>query len=306
MFDTTRAEAEIRLHYPNSILLKDEPMSRHTTFRIGGPAPLMIIPASAEDTVGILRFLRQMDVSPLLIGNGSNLLVEDKPLTYPVIKTHTGNEIPTLLDKNRIHASAGITLARLAVFAQKSGLSGLAFAHGIPGTLGGALYMNAGAYGGEIAQVATETMALVGNDIITIKGNEHDFGYRHSCFSENNAVILSSILQLQPGDSKAIAADMEALSAKRRSSQPLDYPSAGSTFKRPAGAYAAALIDQCGLKGKGIGDARVSEKHAGFIINGGHASFDDVLAVIQMVQETILKETGFSLEPEIRIIRSQA
>lgn len=304
MFDRNRAEAEIRRSFPDTTLLRDEPMSRHTTFHIGGPAPLMIIPSSTEDTVGVLRLLESMGAAPLLVGNGSNLLVEDAPLAFPVVKTHTNKETPVILDSCHLEAPAGITLSRLAVFAQKAGLAGLAFAHGIPGTLGGALYMNAGAYGGEMAQVALETTALINGKLVTIRGADHDFGHRHSCFSSSGGCVLSSVLQLQPGDSDSIACEMEELAAKRRASQPLEYPSAGSAFKRPAGAYAAALIDQCGLKGKGIGGARVSEKHAGFIINGGGASFDDVLAVIHMVQETVKKETGFELEPEIRIIRA--
>ncbi|MCQ2451936.1 MAG: UDP-N-acetylmuramate dehydrogenase [Oscillospiraceae bacterium] len=304
MFDRNRAEAEIRRSFPDVALLRDEPMSRHTTFHIGGPAPLMIIPSSTEDTIGVLRLLESMDAAPLLVGNGSNLLVEDAPLSFPVVKTHTNKETPVILDSCRLEAPAGITLSRLAVFAQKAGLAGLAFAHGIPGTLGGALFMNAGAYGGEMAQVALETTALINGKLVIIRGADHDFGHRHSCFSSSGGCILSSVLQLQPGDSDSIACEMDELAAKRRASQPLEYPSAGSAFKRPAGAYAAALIDQCGLKGQGIGGARVSEKHAGFIINGGGASFDDVLAVIHMVQETVKKETGFELEPEIRIIRA--
>jgi len=289
---------------PHSQIFLDEPMSRHTSFRIGGPAPLLIIPGTADELPRALSILNKAGTPPLVIGNGSNLLVEDVPLPFPVIQTHSGFEIPELLEGNRLRAPSGITLAKLAMFALNSGLTGLEFAHGIPGSLGGAVFMNAGAYGGEMIQVVDETTAIQNEKFVIIKGKEHDFGYRHSTFSENGGVILSSVLQLQPGNSEVIRTRMEELAAKRRASQPLEFPSAGSTFKRPVGAYAAALIDKCGLKGFSVGGARVSEKHAGFVINGGNASFNDVIAVIEHVHNRVLQETGFNLEPEVRIIHA--
>ena len=298
------AERVIRERWPDVRLLPDEPMSRHTSFRIGGPAPLLIIPESPDSLEGVCRVMDDLELRPLLIGNGSDLLVEDRPLSFPVIQTHCGDEQARRLDGDRIEAPSGMTLARLSCFARDCGLTGLEFAHGIPGTLGGALFMNAGAYGGEMVQVVSETSVYSEGSVFTVSGEEHGFGYRRSRFSELGGVALSSVLRLSTGDPAVIGAAMEELGARRRASQPLEYPSAGSTFKRPVGAYAAALIDQCGLKGWRSGGARVSEKHAGFVISDGTASFDDVIAVMKHVHETVLRQTGFSLEPEVRIIRA--
>ncbi len=298
------AERTIRERWPDVRLLTDEPMSRHTSFRIGGPAPLLIIPSGPESLESVCRLMDGLELRPLLIGNGSDLLVEDRPLSFPVIQTHSGNETARLLPGGRIEAGCGITLARLACFARDCGLTGLEFAHGIPGTLGGALFMNAGAYGGEMIQVTEQTSVYADGSVFTLSGDEHGFGYRKSRFSEQGGVALSSVLRLSPGDPEVIGSVMEDLGARRRASQPLEYPSAGSTFKRPSGAYAAALIDQCGLKGWSRGGARVSEKHAGFVISDGTAGFDDVMAVMDHVREVVLRETGFSLEPEVRIIRA--
>ena len=298
------AARTIRERWPDVRLLTDEPMSRHTSFRIGGPVPLLIIPSCPEELEGVCRLMDDLGIRALLIGNGSDLLVEDRDLTFPVIKTHTGSEAARLLPGDRIEAGSGITLARLACFARDAGLTGMEFAHGIPGTLGGALFMNAGAYGGEMVQVTEETSVYENGTVLTVRGEEHGFGYRKSRFSDQGGVVLSSVMRLSPGDKSVIGARMEDLGSRRRNSQPLEYPSAGSTFKRPAGAYAAALIDQCGLKGWAHGGARVSEKHAGFVISDGSAGFDDVMAVIEHVQEVVFRETGFTLEPEVRIIRA--
>lgn len=300
----TIAARTIRERWPDVRLMTDEPMSRHTSFRIGGPAPLLVIPAGPDSLEGVCRVMDDLELSPLLIGNGSDLLVEDRPLSFPVIQTHTGSESARLLSGSRVEAGCGITLARLACFARDNGLTGLEFAHGIPGTLGGALFMNAGAYGGEMVQVTEQTRVYANGSVFTLTGEEHGFGYRKSRFSELGGTALCSVLQLSPGDPAEISAKMEELGARRRASQPLEYPSAGSTFKRPVGAYAAALIDQCGLKGWSCGGARVSEKHAGFVISDGTAGFDDVMAVMEYVQSVVLRETGFTLEPEVRIIRA--
>ena len=299
-----QAEKLLRERFPSLTILKDEPMSRHTSFRIGGPAPLLAVPGSPEELAGVCALLSGLELEPLLIGNGTNLLVEDLPLTFPVVQTHTGKETPELLPGGRIRASSGITLSRLAVFAQKNGLAGMEFAHGIPGSLGGAVYMNAGAYGGEMVQIVETTEVFDNGAASTVAGEDHRFGYRRSRFSDSGAVILSSVLKLAPGDPEEIGAKMEDLMNRRKSSQPLEWPSAGSAFKRPVGGYAAALIEECGLKGRGCGNARVSEKHAGFIINGGNATFRDVMDVIDLVRETVLREKGILLEPEVRIIRA--
>ena len=207
-------------------------------------------------------------------------------------------------EDGRISAAAGVSLARLADFACKQGLAGLEFAHGIPGTLGGAVCMNAGAYGGEMSQVLESVTALFPDGIRTIPLAELDLGYRHSLFTDHpEAVVLGAVVRLRPGDPEAIRAQMRQLMDRRKASQPLEWPSAGSTFKRPTGYFAGTLIEQCGLKGLTVGGAQVSEKHAGFLINTGGATCTDVLELIRQVQQRVWEETGVRLEPEVRIIR---
>lgn len=298
------AEKLIREHFPNTKILFDEPLKKHTSFRIGGPVPMLIIPDSIDAVCRITEFFRENSVSPLLLGNGTNILAEDCSFDFPVIKTHGGFGNMKLISDCEIYAESGVTLRKLAQFAQQNSLTGFEFAHGIPGTLGGGIYMNAGAYGGEMAQAAVKTEALGKNGRYTVSGDEHDFSYRHSVFSDRDDIILSSVIKLTPGDSKAISAQMDELSQKRRASQPLDMPSAGSTFKRPVGGYAAAMIDQCGLKGFTRGGAQVSEKHAGFVVNRGDATFADVMSVISHVQEEVFKKFGVQLETEVKIIRN--
>jgi UDP-N-acetylmuramate dehydrogenase len=285
-------------------MCENEPMSAHCSFRIGGRARAMAMPSSAGETVRLCRLLAQAGQAPLVIGNGTNLLVADGALDLFVIQMDDGMAAVAPDGEHGLRAGCGIPLARLAQKAQSLGLSGLEFAHGIPGTLGGAVSMNAGAYGGEMKDVVCTTRYLGADlEIHERSGAEQGFAYRRSAFSEGGDIILESVLTLAPGDPAEIQARMRELSEKRRAAQPLDVPSAGSTFKRPEGHFAAALIDEAGLKGFAIGGAQVSPKHAGFVVNRGGATFDDVMRLIAHIQETVLKNTGIRLEPEVKIIR---
>lgn len=295
---------EIRQQLPQIECRVNEPMAQHTSFRIGGTVSAMFLPKTTEDTAALRRALFDNGIKPLIIGNGSNLLVEDGALDIAVVKTGGGLTGITLTGETEITAGSGCLLSQLAAFALQHNLTGLEFAHGIPGTLGGAVVMNAGAYGGEMKDVAAETVSIgADGSFIRTLGDAHDFSYRHSRFSDTEELIVSSVLRLQEGDPALIRGRMEELSGKRRESQPLNLPSAGSTFKRPKGGYAAALIEQAGLKGYAVGGARVSEKHAGFVVNTGGATFSDVLAVMDHVRDTVLRRFDITLEPEVRIIR---
>ena len=291
-------------YLPDMKLVCDEPMSRHTSFRIGGPAARMAFPASAEQVVLLQGLAEECGIRPLVIGNGTNLLVSDAGIDNLVIDTSEMNTIHMEEDGVTVTAYAGVSLARLADFACKQGLTGLEFAHGIPGTLGGAVCMNAGAYGGEMKQGIDSVVLLDPEEGIRVLScEEMEFGYRHSLLDEHpEYIVLSASVKLTPGDPETIRETMRELMGKRKASQPLEWPSAGSTFKRPEGYFAAALIDQCGLKGLTVGGAQVSEKHAGFVINQGGATCADVLELIRQVQERVLAEKGVRLEPEVRII----
>ncbi len=287
---------------PGLSVSREEPMASHTTFRIGGPARRMAFPSSPEELAALLALAEKEGWPWMTVGNGSDLLVRDEGLDLLVIATGKLEHME-LMGDHRIRAWAGVSLARLAVFAMEHGLEGLAFAHGIPGSLGGAVFMNAGAYGGEMCQVVDAVTAwLPGKGVVELRGEELAFGYRRSCFGENGGVVLYADLTLRRGDSQTIRREMEELIRRRREKQPLEYPSAGSTFKRPEGYFAAALIEQCGLKGAAVGGAMVSPKHSGFIINTGGATCQDVLALIAKVQDTVKGETGVALEPEVRIL----
>lgn len=301
----SRALGTLTERYPLADIRRDEPMSRHTSFRIGGPVRAMLFPRTAEELRGFVAALREEGVEPFVFGNGTNLLVQDGELDIVAIKTHDGLSQIRQTGETEITAGSGVLLSRLAVFAQERGLGGLEFAHGIPGTLGGAVSMNAGAYGGEMKHVVVKTAALTpGGEVVSIEGEAHGFSYRKSRFEESGEIILESTLSLYKKDPGEIAREMETLSKRRRESQPLHLPSAGSAFKRPKTGYAAALIDEAGLKGFRVGGAAVSEKHAGFIVNLGGATFDDVLAVMEHVKNTVLERCGVELEPEVRIIRA--
>ena len=299
-----RLDAMLAEKLPELRIVCDEPMSRHTSFAIGGPARRMAFPEGADQLVRLMAVAAECNICPLVIGKGSNLLIADEGLDRLVIDTSEKMLAIRNTEEGVIAAEAGVSLAQLAVFAQQHGLTGLEFAHGIPGTLGGALCMNAGAYDGEMKQVVRCVTLLDPAVGVRVLSNEEiQFAYRRSILTDHpDWVVLSAEIVLQPGDPEAIRGRMVELMGRRRASQPLEFHSAGSTFKRPAGHYAGGLIDQCGLKGFTVGGAQVSEKHAGFVINRGDASCEDVLAVIHHVQETVQKETGVTLEPEVRIV----
>jgi len=294
---------ELAFYVPGLKIKTGEPMSAHTTFRIGGPADLLCEPETIEQLVLTVKFAREKGLPLQIIGKGSNLLVRDGGIRGLVIETTLLNRI-TELDDNVVEAECGAALNSLSLFAMERSLEGLEFAYGIPGTVGGAVYMNAGAYGGEMKDCVTETDYLTGQgDIRTLKGEEHLFGYRRSFFTDNpGCVILRTRVRLAKGDKELIHERMQELKKRRVESQPLQYPSAGSFFKRPPGYYAGKLISDCGLKGLRFGDAQVSEKHAGFIINLGNANCSDVISLMEKVRETVKERFGVELEPEVRII----
>lgn len=286
---------------PGVRVLPAEPMARHTSFRIGGPAEVMVCPAAEDELLACLALCRAEGIRPRILGGGTNILAPDGGIPGVVVLTR-GLDSAVRISDLEIEAGCGLSLAKLAVFAQRLGLTGLEFAHGIPGTVGGGMYMNAGAYGGEMVQVAVSARFLTPDGRIeTVEGEALGLSYRHSVFMEREGIILSARFRLQPGDPEAILARMRELSERRRSSQPLDLPSAGSTFKRPVGGYAAALIQEAGLKGFRVGDAAVSEKHAGFVVNLGRATAADVLELIRQVQERVCDHSGIRLEPEVRL-----
>ena len=293
----------LREQLPELEILEYEPMRAHCSFRIGGPARALVRPASAEETAAACRSVRDGGAQPLIIGNGTNLLVADKGLDTVVIDTSAELSHIELTDEGEIAADAGVSLAKLALFAWKNGLTGLEFAHGIPGTLGGGVVMNAGAYGGELKDVVTEVTALYPDGVKVLTPAELDFSYRHSVFSAGEGIVLGAKVKLESGDPDAIKAKMDDLMARRKASQPLELPSAGSTFKRPTGYYAGPLIEGCGLKGCRVGGAEVSSKHAGFVVNVGGATCADVLTLIEKVQKAVYDAHGVMLEPEVKIIR---
>jgi len=283
-------------------LRQNAPMREYTTFQIGGPARLLIEPESVDALVSCYRILAENAVVPLVIGAGSNLLVSDKGIPGVVIrlaKSMSRIEI----DGEYITAEAGVSLARLATEALSAGLSGLEFAGGIPGSLGGAVFMNAGAYGGEMKDVIVETTYLSKDGTVaTVSGEEHAFGYRHSFFSEKGGIVLSARMKLTPKNPEEIRAAMKELSTRRRDKQPLNFPSAGSFFKRPEGHFAGKLIEDAGLKGTTFGGAQISEKHAGFVINTGGATAKDVCRLMDFVTEKVQTLYGVTLEPEVRML----
>lgn len=279
-----------------------EPLSRHTSFRIGGPAAVMAFPKTTEELQQLLQGAAAAGAQPYILGAGTNILAPDEGLDALVICLKDALCGIRLLDEARIEAYAGESMAKAAVFAKNHALSGLEFAHGIPGTLGGGVYMNAGAYGGELKQVVESvTILTMDGEEKTLSGEECAFGYRTSVYQKLPCVIVKAVLQLHPGDPEEIGQAMRTLMEKRRASQPLELPSAGSTFKRPTGYFAGPLIEQAGLKGCGVGGAEVSKKHAGFVVNTGGASADDVKKTIAMVQSRVWEASGVQLEPEVRI-----
>ena len=295
---------------PSLELRRDEPMSRHTTFRVGGPVPVMALPKSTGEARAVMEAVKELGITPFFLGNGSNLLVDDRGADRFAVKLTGGLEQMREIDRG-LEAGSGVLLSRLSNFALERGLTGLEFAQGIPGSVGGGVYMNAGAYGGEMSQVVWSVTALEPDGTLReLTAPECGFGYRKSVFSQNGMLVLKICFRLKPGDPVEIKAKMDDLAARRREKQPLEYPSAGSSFKRPPAVdgqpvYAAALIDQCGLKGLTVGGAQVSGKHAGFIVNRGGATSQDIVELMAQVRERVFRETGVTLEPEVRYLGTE-
>ena len=292
---------EHKKKYPGAEARENEPMSAHTSLRIGGKAASYFEPASAEELESIILSCRAGGLRCFVLGKGSNVLFADGELELAVISTSGLSEIKT--EGETVTAGAGAALSKIASAALAASLTGLETLHGIPGSLGGAVYMNAGAYGGEIKDVCESVTVVEDGEIREYARDACDFSYRHSVFEEKDAVIVSARLRLKPGDPDEIRAKMRDLSERRREKQPLEFPSAGSTFKRPAGDYAARLIEAAGLKGRAIGGAQVSEKHSGFLINRGGATFDDFYGLMETVKKEVFEHSGILLEPEVRIIK---
>lgn len=291
-------------YLPDLRVEKDVLLSRHCSFRIGGPARRMAFPETPEQMVLLQSLAAESGVKPLLIGNGTNILFPDTGLDRLVIQTGELSKIELDEKAGVITAQAGVTLAKLASFACAKGMTGLEFAHGIPGSVGGAVCMNAGAYGGEMKDVLKGASVLFPDEGVRfLSCEELNLSYRHSVLTDHpDAILLYAVFHLEKGDSAVIRAKMDELMAKRKASQPLEFPSAGSTFKRPTGHFAGALIEQAGLKGFTVGDAQVSEKHAGFVINRGKATGADVRSLIREVQKRVHAMSGVMLEPEVKII----
>jgi len=291
--------AALRRAAPALEILRDEPMSRHTTFQVGGPARLLALPKTEGEVSAAVSTARDLGFAPVFVGGGSNLLVDDGGLDALVVKTAPGLSW-VRLEGTRLCAGGGAALPALASEAARHALTGLEFASGIPGSLGGAVRMNAGAYGGEMCQVVHSVRVLEPDgQVRELDASACGFSYRRSAFSAGGRLVVSACLALERGDPEEIRARMSELSRRRREKQPLEYPSAGSAFKRPKQGYAAALIEQCGLKGLSIGGAQVSAKHAGFIINTGMATCRDILDLMGVVRECVLRVTGVALEPEV-------
>ena len=287
----------------NYEIIENAPMSKFTSFKTGGNASILIIPRNI-DTIGeIVNLLKNNNIKPLVIGNGSNLLISDKGYKGVVIKF--GNKLSNikLIDDNKIYCEAGASMKALCNFALDNSLQGLEFAYGIPGTLGGAVSMNAGAYGGEMKDVLLECTHISENGHKGIlRKNELDLSYRHSAYTDNGYTVVSAVLELNKGDKSQIKKLMDENLLKRKTKQPLEFPSAGSTFKRPEGYFAGALIEGCDLKGYTVGGAMVSEKHAGFVINKGNATSTDIITLIKDVQKIVYDKYGVMLETEVKII----
>ncbi len=283
---------------------ENTPLAPFTSFRIGGPARIAVFPKSCDEAVTVFGILREETVPAVILGNGTNVLISDDGYNGAAVIL-SGLRSCTVSD-GMISADAGVPLTSLALTAAKNSLSGLEFAYGIPGTLGGAIYMNAGAYGGEMSQVIVSSRYydLASGECGVTIGAAHEFAYRHSVYMDSTKVILSATIQLTPGQRDYIEERMNGYMSKRREKQPLEYPSAGSTFKRGNGFITSQIIDEVGLKGRSVGAAEVSEKHAGFVINKGGATAKDVLGLIDIIKKEVKEKTGHDIECEIRYIES--
>jgi UDP-N-acetylmuramate dehydrogenase len=293
---------KLKKHIISGIVVEHESMDRHTTFQVGGPADIFVEPGTREELQYALTQARDNQVPFFVTGNGSNLLVSDEG--YRGMILHIGKSMSEVtVSGTRIRAQAGASLARIAKEAYEHGLTGMEFAAGIPGSLGGAVVMNAGAYGGEMKDILTEVDVMTREgEFITIPAGNLDLSYRHSCIPDHEYIVLGAGIELSPGDPEAIKSRMSELAQARRQKQPLEYPSAGSTFKRPEGYFAGKLVQDAGLKGYTVGGARVSEKHSGFVINHGGAEACEIRFLIRQVQKKVMKQFGVLLEPEVRFI----
>lgn len=280
----------------------DEPMSRHTTFRTGGPASFFISPQSTEETEKVFDLVRKLGIPSFVIGNGSNLLVSDKGFDGVVISLEKLNDI-RLEGEDCILAEAGALNSAIASFARDNSLTGFEFAAGIPGTIGGAMIMNAGAYDGEMKGITKEVKVISPDGtIMTLDNDTMEFGYRTSAIKGRGFIVLSVLLSLNKGSEKEISEKMKELALRRKEKQPLEYPSAGSTFKRPQGYFAGKLIEDAGLKGFSVGGAAVSDKHCGFVINKSDATSEDIYRLIQEVKKRVYADSGVTLEPEVVMV----
>ena len=292
----------IRNNYPQLELLENESMAKHTSFRIGGGARAMAMPQNEEELSLLLKMSKEMDIDYAILGAGTNVLAPDEGLDKLIILLKDCLSGMEQVDETTIRVAAGVTMSRAAVFAASLNLGGLEFAHGIPGTIGGGVYMNAGAYGGEIKDVCTRVKIMEPDGSMRwIEGEELGFSYRHSAMEDHPWIVVAAEFRLTPRPEAEVKEKMLELIGKRRASQPLDLPSAGSAFKRPVGGYAAALIDQAGLRGYQVGGAAVSAKHAGFVVNVGEATARDVRRLLKEVSDFVFEKTGIRLEPEVRI-----
>ena len=302
MLNFTEFYNQILNTIPNLELKMDVPMSRLTSFRIGGPARCVACPKTEEELSALLKLCAAEGVEPVILGAGTNVLAPDAGLDRLVILLKDALEGMERISDTAIRVMAGVTMSRAAVYAAGLNLGGLEFAHGIPGTIGGGVYMNAGAYGGEIKDVCTRVRIMdMTGEARWITNEEAAFAYRHSAIEDNPWIVVAAEFKLTPRSEAEVWEKMKELIGKRRASQPLDLPSAGSAFKRPVGGYAAALIDQTGLKGFRVGGAAVSEKHAGFVVNLGGATAADVQELLKAVSDQVFDRTGIRLEPEVRI-----
>jgi len=283
-------------------VLKDEPMSKHTSFKIGGPADLFVEVSNQVQLSNMLKLLTEKNIEYFILGNGSNILVSDKGIRGCVLKL-TGDFNNIKVSNDIIEVGASVLLSRVANYAMKHSLSGLEFASGIPASMGGAIYMNAGAYGGQMSDIVIECSHVTPTGkLVTLKNKDIKFGYRHSIYTDEKNIITSIKLKLITKDTNLIKQTMTDLSKRRREKQPINLPSAGSVFKRPEGHFAGTLIEQCKLKGIAAGGAMVSEKHAGFIVNYDHASCQNVMDLVKHIQNTVYTQTGVKLESEIKLI----
>ena len=302
MTELTVFQQKISAFRPEIEVRFQESLAKHTSFRIGGEAEVMAFPKNREELSEILKVSALLDCKPAILGAGTNVLAPDNGLPGLIICLKDCLGGMEQLDETHIRVAAGVTMTRAAVFAANLGLSGLEFAHGIPGTVGGGVYMNAGAYGGEICQVAesVDVMDMAGN-LTTYTNEQMCFSYRHSILEDVGGIVVSAVFSLVACPPDEIKAKMKELMGKRSASQPLDLPSAGSAFKRPVGGYAAALIDQAGLRGYRVGGAAISTKHAGFAVNLGGATAEDVKHLLAQVSDIVFEQSGIRLEPEVRI-----